>query len=231
MGQPGKTGLAQPQRQQRRIVRRSGAAAGRASSNASSPSAMSPSLRMICMLLLLLADASQIRGRRKHDRRLPVKSPIFRFAPSPNGPLHLGHALSAILNHDMAKAAGGRFLLRIEDIDLDPLHAGIRSRHLSPISTGSASTGRSRCAGNRSISTTTSARCRTLIERGLVYPAFLTRGEVKASGREPEATGEPWPRDPDGSPHLSGGRPRPQRRPSGDADAGVRHADMPGGWT
>ena len=43
--------------------------------------------------------------------------PVFRFAPSPNGYLHLGHALSALLNADMARAAGGRLLLRIEDID------------------------------------------------------------------------------------------------------------------
>ena len=40
-----------------------------------------------------------------------------RFAPSPTGPLHLGHAYSAILAHDRARARGGRFLLRIEDID------------------------------------------------------------------------------------------------------------------
>ena len=42
---------------------------------------------------------------------------ITRFAPSPTGPLHLGHAYSALLAYDMAVAAGGRFLLRIEDID------------------------------------------------------------------------------------------------------------------
>ena len=42
---------------------------------------------------------------------------ITRFAPSPTGPLHLGHAYSAILAHDRARAAGGQFLLRIEDID------------------------------------------------------------------------------------------------------------------
>lgn len=42
---------------------------------------------------------------------------ITRFAPSPTGPLHLGHAYSAIRAHDMARAAGGQFLLRIEDID------------------------------------------------------------------------------------------------------------------
>jgi glutamyl-Q tRNA(Asp) synthetase len=42
---------------------------------------------------------------------------VTRFAPSPNGPLHLGHAYSAIVAHDLAVAGGGRFLLRIEDID------------------------------------------------------------------------------------------------------------------
>ena len=40
-----------------------------------------------------------------------------RFAPSPTGPLHLGHAYSALLAQDLAKRAGGNFLLRIEDID------------------------------------------------------------------------------------------------------------------
>ena len=43
--------------------------------------------------------------------------PVFRFAPSPNGYLHLGHAYSALLNSDLAGQAGGRFLLRVEDID------------------------------------------------------------------------------------------------------------------
>src|SRR5450759_778998 len=43
--------------------------------------------------------------------------PVFRFAPSPNGYLHLGHAYSALLNVDLSRQAGGRFLLRIEDID------------------------------------------------------------------------------------------------------------------
>ncbi len=40
-----------------------------------------------------------------------------RFAPSPTGPLHLGHAYSALLAHDMARANGGKFLLRIDDLD------------------------------------------------------------------------------------------------------------------
>src|SRR5437868_14638313 len=46
-----------------------------------------------------------------------MPQPVFRFAPSPNGHLHLGHALSALRNFDMARAAGGRLLLRMEDID------------------------------------------------------------------------------------------------------------------
>ena len=46
-----------------------------------------------------------------------MSSFVTRFAPSPTGPLHLGHAYSAMLAHDMAVAAGGTFLLRIEDID------------------------------------------------------------------------------------------------------------------
>lgn len=44
-------------------------------------------------------------------------SPVFRFAPSPNGPLHLGHAYSAIFTADWARRMNGQFLLRIEDID------------------------------------------------------------------------------------------------------------------
>ena len=56
--------------------------------------------------------------------------PVFRFAPSPNGYLHLGHAYSALLNFDLARQAGGRLLLRIEDIDADALQAGIRDRDL-----------------------------------------------------------------------------------------------------
>ena len=46
-----------------------------------------------------------------------MKQPVFRFAPSPNGYLHLGHALSALIDFEMARQMGGRFLLRIEDID------------------------------------------------------------------------------------------------------------------
>src|SRR6202011_2699747 len=49
-----------------------------------------------------------------NERSMPP--PVFRFAPSPNGYLHLGHAFSALLNFDLARQTGGRLLLRIEDL-------------------------------------------------------------------------------------------------------------------
>jgi glutamyl-Q tRNA(Asp) synthetase len=71
--------------------------------------------------------------------------PVFRFAPSPNGFLHLGHALSALLNADMARAAGGRLLLRIEDIDA----TRCRPEYFA---------GKSRCGGSPSITAITGRR-------------------------------------------------------------------------
>ena len=56
-------------------------------------------------------------GHLIRNSRALMSSPVFRFAPSPNGYLHLGHAYSALLNYELARAEGGRFLLRIEDID------------------------------------------------------------------------------------------------------------------
>src|SRR5205085_1020331 len=47
-----------------------------------------------------------------------LTQPVLRFAPSPNGRLHLGHAYSALLNAELARCWNGRFLLRIEDIDV-----------------------------------------------------------------------------------------------------------------
>src|SRR5215471_9524722 len=57
------------------------------------------------------------RVKRGNDKFCESMRPVFRFAPSPNGYLHLGHAYSALVNFDLARQSGGRFLLRIEDID------------------------------------------------------------------------------------------------------------------
>jgi glutamyl-Q tRNA(Asp) synthetase len=128
--------------------------------------------------------------------------PVFRFAPSPNGHLHLGHAYSALLNFDCARQAGGRFLLRIEDIDptrckpefeaaiYQDLHwLGIaweepvrrQSRHLDDY--------------------------RGTIEKlsalGLLYPGFESRAEIAKLVEQREVDAR-WPRDPDGAPLYPG---------------------------
>jgi glutamyl-Q tRNA(Asp) synthetase len=127
---------------------------------------------------------------------------IFRFAPSPNGYLHLGHALSALLNAERAKAAGGRMLLRIEDIDAtrcrpefeaaiyeDLAWLGIAWER--PVRRQSEHYGDYRAALAK------------LDDMGLVYPSFESRAEIARliSERETQA---PWPRDPDGAPLYPG---------------------------
>ncbi|MGE7369710.1 tRNA glutamyl-Q(34) synthetase GluQRS [Neorhizobium sp. NPDC001467] len=127
------------------------------------------------------------------------QKPVFRFAPSPNGLLHLGHALSAILNHDMAQAAGGRLLLRIEDIDL----ARCSRAYEEAIGDDLAWLGLTWEQPVRRQSEHFEAYAEALGRldaMGLIYPAFLTRGEVKAMVTAHVKAGNAWPRDPDGSP-------------------------------
>ncbi|MBP2462491.1 MULTISPECIES: tRNA glutamyl-Q(34) synthetase GluQRS [unclassified Rhizobium] len=124
--------------------------------------------------------------------------PILRFAPSPNGLLHLGHALSAVLNHEMARDMNGRFLLRIEDIDLarsTPNYEDAIYRDLHWLGLSWEEPPRRQ---SEHFETYREALAE-LMEMGLVYPAFMTRGEVKARVADFEADGATWPRDPDGS--------------------------------
>ncbi len=127
------------------------------------------------------------------------KNRVFRFAPSPNGLLHLGHALSAILNHDLAAACGGRFLLRIEDID----PARSRPEFEAAIYRDLAWLGLDWERPVRRQSEHLAFYAEAL-ERlkgmGVLYPGFLSRGEVKARVEAHEAAGGVWPRDPDGAP-------------------------------
>ncbi len=131
-------------------------------------------------------------------------SPVLRFAPSPNGRLHLGHAYSALLNDAVARQLGGTWLLRIEDIDpgraRPDLVAGIeedlawlglrwpelprrQSQHMAEYQAGA----------------------KRLRAAGLLYPCRCTRGEIAAViGSRERESGEPWPRDPDGSPLYPG---------------------------
>jgi glutamyl-Q tRNA(Asp) synthetase len=120
--------------------------------------------------------------------------PVFRFAPSPNGELHLGHAFSALLGFALSRRAGGRFLLRIEDIDPDrcrPEYEDAIYRDLAwlgleweePVRRQSEHMDDYRAAIAR------------LRQMDLVYPAFMSRAEIATATADPA-----WPRDPDGAP-------------------------------
>ena len=126
-------------------------------------------------------------------------SHIFRFAPSPNGYLHLGHAYSALFNHEMAQAIGGNLLLRIEDIDT----ARCRPEFEQAIYEDLRWLGLSWEEPVRRQSEHFDAYAEALarLERqGLVYPCFCSRSEVAGVLSEhPD-----WPRDPDGSPLYRG---------------------------
>jgi glutamyl-Q tRNA(Asp) synthetase len=127
---------------------------------------------------------------------------IFRFAPSPNGYLHLGHAYSALLNADMAREYGGRLLLRIEDIDT----ARCRPEYETAIYEDLDWLGISRRAPVRRQSEHFDdyrAALAKLEKDGLIYSSFESRGEINALIAERERRG-PWPRDPDGVPLYPG---------------------------
>jgi glutamyl-Q tRNA(Asp) synthetase len=132
----------------------------------------------------------------------PNLLPVFRFAPSPNGYLHLGHALSALLNADRAQAAGGKLLLRIEDID----ETRCRPEYETAIYEDLAWLGLTFAPPVRKQSAHYD-EYRAAIARldlmGLIYPAFESRAEIERLVAEREAkSGEPWPRDPDGGPRY-----------------------------
>ena len=145
--------------------------------------------------------------------------PVFRFAPSPNGALHLGHAFSALTDFALAQAAGGRFLLRIEDTDPTRCRPEFEAAILDdlrwlglaweePVRRQSEHLGDYAAAIGR------------LSAMGLVYPAFMSRGEVDAA-----TAGADWPHDPDGAPlYPPTDRDRDSAERQVRIDAGVPHA-------
>jgi len=153
-------------------------------------------------------------------RDAQVTTLVFRFAPSPNGYLHLGHALSAVLNFDMARKSGGRFLLRIEDIDT----ARCRPEYETAIYQDLAWLGLTweepvwRQSAHFDVY---EAALGQLDSMGLIYPSFESRAEISRLVADRDRTG-PWPRDPDGVPFYPGDAKRlsaverRRRRDAGD---------------
>ncbi|WP_417725026.1 tRNA glutamyl-Q(34) synthetase GluQRS [Salipiger sp.] len=140
-----------------------------------------------------------------------------RFAPSPTGPLHLGHAYSALLAHDMARAAGGRFLLRIEDIDTTRSRPEWERQILDDLDWLGATPDEPPLRQSDRIGAYERA-LDTLWRRELIYPCTCTRRDIAAAASAPQE-GAP-PIGPDGLaypgtcrdclPAGYGAKPRPQ---------------------
>ena len=131
-----------------------------------------------------------------------MTKPIFRFAPSPNGYLHLGHALSALLNFDMARAAGGRFILRIEDIDVTRCRPEFETAIYEDLAWLGLEWEQPARRQSEHLDDYQTALDR-LEGQGLIYPSFESRAEIARLVAERQVHGA-WPRDPDGAPLYPG---------------------------
>ena len=129
-----------------------------------------------------------------------MSTPVFRFAPSPNGFLHLGHALSALINFDMARSAGGRFLLRIEDIDVSRCRPHFEAAIYQDLAWLGIDWEQPVWRQSERLDAYRAA-LHQLDAEGLIYPSFESRAEIARLVAE---RGRSWPRDPDGAPLYPG---------------------------
>lgn len=129
----------------------------------------------------------------------PRSAARLRFAPSPNGYLHLGHAYSALVNERAARQLGGRLLLRFENIDIERCRQEYETAILEDLTWLGVAFEPSPRRQADHFNTYRNA-LQILLDRGLVYPCFCTRTEISraVAGRRD------WPKDPDGSPHYPG---------------------------
>ncbi len=127
----------------------------------------------------------------------PPGAATTRFAPSPSGALHLGHAYSAILAHDVAVSLGARFLLRIEDIDLARCHRGYEAAIMEDLAWLGLSwqTPVRRQSEHFPAYRAAAARLEAM---GVLYPCFATRSQIS------KAAPSDGPRDPEGVPVYPG---------------------------
>src|SRR5438034_6711901 len=117
---------------------------------------------------------------------------VTRFAPSPTGRLHLGHAYSAVLGHARARTSGGKFLLRIEDLDqgrsrpefVDGIFEDLRWLGLDWSEPVPVQSGRGAVY---------SEALEQLRARGLVYACFCTRTDIAAALEAPHGAAAHYP--------------------------------------
>ena len=125
--------------------------------------------------------------------------PVFRFAPSPNGYLHIGHAYSALRNFDMARRRDGRFILRIEDIDTERCRPEYEQAIFEDLEWLGLTWDEPVLRQSEHFSAYAKA-VEHLQERSLLYPCFCSRLEISRVVEERRD----WPRDPDGGPLYPG---------------------------
>ncbi len=125
-----------------------------------------------------------------------TNGPVFRFAPSPNGALHLGHALSAIVTFELAQKMGGRFLLRIEDIDLERCRPELEAQMLDDLAWLGLTWEEPVRRQSEHFESYTRALTK-LDGMDLLYPCFASRKEIAAHA----VAGQ---NDPDGAPLYPG---------------------------
>ena len=130
------------------------------------------------------------------DYNPTMSEPVFRFAPSPNGHLHLGHALSALVTWESARAMGGRFLLRMEDIDIERCRPEYERQMLDDLEWLGLEWETPVRRQSEHFETYQKAASR-LEQAGLLYPCFATRKEIAEHAREAKS-------DPDGAPLYPG---------------------------
>lgn len=138
---------------------------------------------------------------------------ITRFAPSPTGPLHLGHAYSAMLAHDMARAAGGTFLLRIEDIDRHRSKPAWEAQihddlHWLGLSWPAP------CLRQSDRAPAYDTALDTLWHAGLLYECICARRDIYQAASAPQEGARVGP---DGVVYPGTCRPAPRRRRTGEA--------------
>ncbi|MEO0543586.1 MAG: tRNA glutamyl-Q(34) synthetase GluQRS [Pseudomonadota bacterium] len=145
--------------------------------------------------------------------------PVFRFAPSPNGHLHLGHAFSALLNQKRANELAGRMLLRIEDIDTARCTPKLEAEMLEDLNwIGFEWEGEIRRQSEHFDAYQSALD--TLTDADLAYHSALTRGDLRDIVTAAEQAGQDWPTDPDGAPLF----------PGRDHEVQPSDAEAPGVW-
>ncbi|MGZ5803334.1 MAG: tRNA glutamyl-Q(34) synthetase GluQRS [Xanthobacteraceae bacterium] len=132
-----------------------------------------------------------------------MPEPVFRFAPSPNGYLHLGHAFSALLNFDLAHATGGRLLLRIEDIDPTRCRPEFEAAIYEDLAWLGIAWEEPVLRQSEQMESYRAALKR-LEDDGLIYPSFESRAEIARLVAQRERGEQSWPHDPDGVPLYPG---------------------------